>query len=51
MVELTEEQAKKFCDRYCRFPYTVEGDDLEQICNMCPLSGGEDGGKKKKAEV
>lgn len=41
MVELTEEQAEKFCDSYCRFPYTVDGDDLEQICDTCPISEGE----------
>ena len=28
MIILDEEHAKDMCDNYCRFPYTVEGDDL-----------------------
>ena len=46
MITLTEEQAEALCDRYCRFPYTVEGDDLESICDKCPLNGeGHEEGK------
>ena len=38
---MTEEQKAKICDRYCRFPYTVDGDDLEHICELCPLNEEE----------
>ena len=45
MIKLTEENAKDMCDNYCRFPYTVEGDDLQTICEKCPLTVCEEGNR------
>lgn len=26
------------CDKYCKFPYIKEQEDLDKICNTCPLN-------------
>ena len=49
MITLTEEQVESLCDKYCRFPYNVEQEDLEQICEKCPLNG--DDHEKSQPEV
>lgn len=38
MITLTEEQLERICDEYCRFPYNVDQEGLEQICERCPLT-------------
>ena len=41
MITLTDKQAERICEHYCRFPYNVEEDDLEAICEGCPMSKRE----------
>ena len=38
MVILTEEQMSLMCDQYCRFPFTETEEELEKICNDCPIT-------------
>ena len=45
MIILDEENAAELCNKYCRFPYTVEGDDLQTICEKCPLTVCEEGNR------
>ena len=33
-----EEIKEKICDHYCRFPYDLSEDKLEEECKMCPLN-------------
>ena len=33
-----EEIKEKICDHYCRFPYDLPEDKLEEECKMCPLN-------------
>jgi hypothetical protein len=42
MIELTEEQAKRICERYCRYPWMViQQAVLDIICGGCPLAEGD----------
>ena len=41
MIILDEENAAELCDKYCRYPMTVSGDDLEALCDKCPLTVAE----------
>ena len=50
MITLTDKQAERMCDHYCRFPYNVEEDDLEAICEGCPMSGKKDEDEDKVSE-
>lgn len=33
-----EEIKEKICDHYCRFPYDLPEDKLEEECKVCPLN-------------
>ena len=38
---MTEEQKEDICTNYCRFPYELTQDELEEKCEKCPLNGAK----------
>lgn len=35
---MNEELKVLFCDEYCRFPYIMTQDELDEKCKECPLN-------------
>ncbi len=35
---MNEEQKALFCDEYCRFPYLLTQEKLDEKCKECPLN-------------
>ena len=38
---MTEEQKARFCDEFCRFPYELSQEKLDEKCDICPLKEAE----------
>lgn len=36
-----EEMAERFCDEYCKFQDLFTPEELEAVCDGCPLTGLE----------
>lgn len=46
--EMIDKVQSEMCDGYCRKPFECTEDELEAVCERCPLlklKGGEDGEK------
>lgn len=40
--EILEEMTTYICDKRCRYPYEVEQEELDAICEQCALSSFTD---------
>lgn len=36
--DITEEVMSEICEKYCRFPFELEQDELDKRCSECPLN-------------
>lgn len=36
--DITEEVMTEICEKYCRFPFELEQDELDKRCSDCPLN-------------
>lgn len=39
MEKILEKMREYICDKRCRFPYEVEQEELDVICEQCALNG------------
>ena len=41
-LEAIEDARTKMCDEYCRLPFTVDQEELNELCKYCPMNALEE---------